>query len=221
MLNFKFELLQLQGAIKKQQLEIKAIHDKLEKLLNSKIKVSNIVDKQSKENAKLIKENERLRNKITQKIEKKELACMQEVEFTDYNIAKVREMAVCMTKEQIARCFNMSLTTYVKREQEIPELKEAYECGKHEFMAEATGKLVDHIRNNDVKSLFFYMNTVMKLSKENNNNETQITIAQDFLTQPLKIVGNGNYEDEISNKYAKIMSITVKNNHIDDENSET
>lgn len=221
MLNFKFELLQLQGAIKKQQLEIKAIQDKLEKLLNSKIKVSNIVDKQSKENAKLIKENERLRNKITQKIEKKELACMQEVEFTDYNIAKVREMAVCMTKEQIARCFNMSLTTYVKREQEIPELKEAYECGKHEFMAEATGKLVDHIRNNDVKSLFFYMNTVMKLSKENNNNETQITIAQDFLTQPLKIVGNGNYEDEISNKYAKIMSITVKNNHIDDENSET
>ena len=146
---------------------------------------------------------------------------MQEVEFTDYNIAKVREMAVCMTKEQIARCFNMSLTTYVKREQEIPELKKAYECGKHEFMAEATGKLVDHIRNNDVKSLFFYMNTVMKLSKENNNNETQITIAQDFLTQPLKIVGNGNYEDEISNKYAKIMSITVKNNHIDDENSET
>ena len=221
MLNFKFELLQLQGVIKKQQLEIKAIQDKLEKLLNSKIKVSNIVDKQSKENAKLIKENERLRNKITQKIEKKELACMQEVEFTDYNIAKVREMAVCMTKEQIARCFNMSLTTYVKREQEIPELKEAYECGKHEFMAEATGKLVDHIRNNDVKSLFFYMNTVMKLSKENNNNETQITIAQDFLTQPLKIVGNGNYEDEISNKYAKIMSITVKNNHIDDENSET
>lgn len=221
MLNFKFELLQLQGAIKKQQLEIKAIQDKLEKLLNSKIKVSNIVNKQSKENAKLIKENEKLRNKITQKIEKKELACMQEVEFTDYNIAKVREMAVCMTKEQIARCFNMSLTTYVKREQEIPELKEAYECGKHEFMAEATGKLVDHIRNNDVKSLFFYMNTVMKLSKENNNNETQITIAQDFLTQPLKIVGNGNYEDEISNKYAKIMSITVKNNHIDDENSET
>ena len=221
MLNFKFEILQLQGAIKKQQLEIKAIQDKLEKLLNSKIKVSNIVDKQSKENAKLIKENERLRNKITQKIEKKELACMQEVEFTDYNIAKVREMAVCMTKEQIARCFNMSLTTYVKREQEIPELKEAYECGKHEFMAEATGKLVDHIRNNDVKSLFFYMNTVMKLSKENNNNETQITIAQDFLTHPLKIVGNGNYEDEISNKYAKIMSITVKNNHIDDENSET
>ena len=221
MLNFKFELLQLQGVIKKQQLEIKAIQDKLEKLLNSKIKVSNIVDKQSKENAKLIKENERLRNKITQKIEKKELACMQEVEFTDYNIAKVREMAVCMTKEQIARCFNMSLTTYVKREQVIPELKEAYEYGKHEFMAEATGKLVDHIRNNDVKSLFFYMNTVMKLSKENNNNETQITIAQDFLTQPLKIVGNGNYEDEISNKYAKIMSITVKNNHIDDENSET
>ncbi len=221
MLNFKFELLQLQGAIKKQQLEIKAIQDKLEKLVNSKIKVSNIVDKQSKENAKLIKENERLRNKITQKIEKKELACMQEVEFTDYNIAKVREMAVCMTKEQIARCFNMSLTTYVKREQEIPELKKAYECGKHEFMAEATGKLVDHIRNNDVKSLFFYMNTVMKLSKENNNNETQITIAQDFLTQPLKIVGNGNYENEISNKYAKIMSITVKNNHIDDENSET
>lgn len=221
MFNFKFELLQLQGAIKKQQLEIEKLQNDMQKLLNSKVKVSKLVKEQQKEFNKLAKENERLRNKISQKIEKKELACMQEVEFTDYNIAKVREMAVCMTKEQIARCFNMSLTTYVKREQEIPELKEAYECGKHEFMAEATGKLVDHIRNNDVKSLFFYMNTVMKLSKENNNNETQITIAQDFLTQPLKIVGNGNYEDEISNKYAKIMSITVKNNHIDDENSET
>lgn len=228
MFNFKFELLQLQGAIKKQQLEIEKLQNDMQKLLNSKVKVSKLVKEQQKEFDKLQKANEKLRDILYQKAKKKELkakkkelSCMQEVEFTDYNIAKVREMAVCMTKEQIARCFNMSLTTYVKREQEIPELKKAYECGKHEFMAEATGKLVDHIRNNDVKSLFFYMNTVMKLSKENNNNETQITIAQDFLTQPLKIVGNGNYEDEISNKYAKIMSITVKNNNIDDENSET
>lgn len=221
MLNFKFELLQLQGAIKKQQLEIEKLQTDMQKLLNSKVKVSKLVKEQQKDFDKLQKANDKLREVIYKKAKKKELSCMQEVEFTDYNIAKVKEMAVCMTKEQIARCFNMSLTTYVKREQEIPELKEAYECGKHEFMAEATAKLVDHIRNNDVKSLFFYMNTVMKLSKENNNNETQITIAQDFLTQPLKIVGNGNYEDEISNKYAKIMSIAVKNNHIDDENSKT
>ena len=55
---------------------------------------------------------------------------MQEVEFTDENIAKVREMAICMTKEQIARRFNMSLTTYLNREEQIPELKKAFEIGK-------------------------------------------------------------------------------------------
>ena len=216
MLNFKFELLQLQGAIKKQQLEIKVLQDSMQKILNSKVKVSKLVKEQQKEFNKLAKENERLRNKISQKIEKKELACMQEVEFTDYNIAKVREMAVCMTKEQIARRFNMSITTYLKREEQIPELKEAYECGKHEFMAEATSRLVEHIRNNDTKMLQYFMDNGMKFRQQDQNQEqTQITISQDFIDKKLKIVSDNlhseeDYENEIAKKYHdKIMSITI------------
>jgi len=220
MLNFKFELLQLQGAIKKQQLEIEKLQNDMQKLLNSKVKVTKLVKEQQKEFNKLAKENEKLRDVIYQKAKKKELSCMREVEFTDENIEKVREMAICMTKEQIARRFNMSLTTYIKREKQIPKLREAFEVGQGTFMEEVSSMFVQNIRSGCKTSLFYYLNNKMRM-KEDSAGETQITIAQDFLTQPLKIVGNGNYEDEISNKYAKIMSITVKNNHIDDENSET
>lgn len=220
MYDIKFELLQLQGAIKKQQLEIEKLQNDMQKLLNSKVKVSKLVKEQQKEFNKLAKENEKLRDVIYQKAKKKELSCMQEVEFTDENIEKVREMAICMTKEQIARRFNMSLTTYIKREKQIPKLREAFEVGQGTFMEEVSSMFVQNIRSGCKTSLFYYLNNKMRM-KEDSAGETQITIAQDFLTQPLKIVGNGNYEDEISNKYAKIMSITVKNNHIDDENSET
>jgi len=216
MLNISFEITQLQGAIKKQQLEIKALQDKLEKLLNSKVKVSSVLKSQQKEFEKLTKENARLRDKISQKIKKKELSCMQEVEFTDQNIAKVKDMAICMTKEQIARRFNMSLATYLKREEKLPELKEAYECGKHEFMAEATSKLVEHIRNNDTKMLQYFMDNSMKYRQ---NDQSQITITQEFLEKPLKIVsGDGNYEDELMDKYyKKIMSIKIDNNVSNEE----
>jgi len=220
MLNFKFELLQLQGAIKKQQLEIEKLQTDMQKILNSKVKVSKLVKEQQKEFNKLAKENEKLREVIYQKAKRKELSCMQEVEFTDENIEKVKEMAICMTKEQIARRFNMSLATYIKREKQIPKLREAFEVGQGTFMEEVSSMFVQNIRSGCKTSLFYYLNNKMRM-KEDSAGETQITIAQDFLTQPLKIVGNGNYEDEISNKYAKIMSITVKNNHIDDENSET
>ena len=216
MFNISFEITQLQGAIKKQQLEIKALQDKLEKLLNSKVKVSSVLKSQQKEFEKLAKENARLRDKISQKIQKKELSCMQEVEFTDENIAKVKDMAICMTKEQIARRFNMSLTTYLKREEKLPELKEAYECGKHEFMAEATSRLVEHIRNNDTKMLQYFMDNSMKYRQ---NDQSQITITQEFLEKPLKIVsGDGNYEDELMDKYhKKIMSIKIDNNVSNEE----
>ncbi len=216
MLNFKFELLQLQGAIKKQQLEIKALQDSMKKLLNSKVKVTKLVKEQQKEFDKLRKENERLTAIIKQKAKKKELSCMQEVEFTDENIEKVREMAICMTKEQIARRFNMSITTYLKREEAIPELKEAYECGKHEFMAEATSRLVEHIRNNDTKMLQYFMDNGMKFRQQDQKQEqTQITISQDFIDKKLKIVSDNlhteeDYENEIAKKYHdKIMSITI------------
>lgn len=216
MLNFKFELLQLQGAIKKQQLEIKALQDSMKKLLNSKVKVTKLVKEQEKEFDKLQKENARLTAIIKQKAKKKELSCMQEVEFTDENIAAVRNMAICMTKEQIARRFNMSLTTYLKREEAIPELKEAYECGKHEFMAEATSRLVEHIRNNDTKMLQYFMDNGMKFRQQDQKQEqTQITISQDFIDKKLKIVSENlhteeDYENEIAKKYHdKIMSITI------------
>lgn len=216
MQNIPFEIIQLQGAIKKQQLEIKTLQDKLEKLLNSKVKVSSVLKSQQKEFEKLAKENERLRNKISQKIAKKELSCMQEVEFSAENIAKVREMAICMTKEQIARRFNMSISTYLKREEKLPELKEAYECGKHEFMAEATSRLVEHIRNNDTKMLQYFMDNSMKYRQ---NDQSQITITQEFLEKPLKIVsGDGNYEDELMDKYyKKIMSIKIDTNVSNEE----
>ena len=209
MLNFKFELSQLQGAIKKQQLEIAKLQTDMQKLLNSKVKVTKLVKDQQKEFDKLQKANERLSNIVKQKVKKKELSCMQEVEFTDDNILAVRQMAICMTKEQIARRFNMSLPTYLKREEQIPELKEAYECGKHEFMQEATSKLVDHIRNNDTKMLQYFMDNGMKFRQQDQN---QITITQEFLDRPLKIVsGDGNYEQELLDKYhAKIMSIKVQ-----------
>ena len=216
MLNFKFELLQLQGAIKKQQLEIEKLQNDMQKLLNSKVKVSKLVKEQQKEFNKLAKENEKLRDVIYQKAKKKELSCMQEVEFTDENIAAVRNMAICMTKEQIARRFNMSLNTYLKREEQIPELKEAYECGKHEFMAEATSRLVEHIRNNDTKMLQYFMDNGMKFRQQDQNQEqTQITISQDFIDKKLKIVSDNlhseeDYENEIAKKYHdKIMSITI------------
>ena len=216
MLNFKFELLQLQGAIKKQQLEIEKLQNDMQKILNSKVKVSKLVKEQQKEFDKLQKANEKLRDVIYQKAKKKELSCMQEVEFTDENIAAVRNMAICMTKEQIARRFNMSLTTYLKREEAIPELKEAYECGKHEFMAEATSRLVDHIRNNDTKMLQYFMDNGMKFRQQDQNQEqTQITISQDFIDKKLKIVSDNlhseeDYENEIAKKYHdKIMSITI------------
>lgn len=216
MLNFKFELLQLQGAIKKQQLEIEKLQTDMQKLLNSKVKVSKLVKEQQKEFDKLQKANGKLRDVIYQKAKKKELSCMQEVEFTDENIEKVREMAICMTKEQIARRFNMSLSTYLKREEQIPELKEAYECGKHEFMAEATSRLVEHIRNNDTKMLQYFMDNGMKFRQQDQNQEqTQITISQDFIDKKLKIVSDNlhseeDYENEIAKKYHdKIMSITI------------
>lgn len=216
MLNFKFELLQLQGAIKKQQLEIEKLQNDMQKLLNSKVKVSKLVKEQQKEFDKLQKANERLTAIIKQKAKKKELSCLQEVEFTDENIAAVRNMAICMTKEQIARRFNMSLSTYLKREEQIPELKEAYECGKHEFMAEATSRLVEHIRNNDTKMLQYFMDNGMKFRQQDQNQEqTQITISQDFIDKKLKIVSDNlhseeDYENEIAKKYQdKIMSITI------------
>lgn len=216
MLNFKFELLQLQGAIKKQQLEIEKLQTDMQKLLNSKVKVSKLVKEQQKEFDKLQKANEKLRDILYQKAKKKELSCMQEVEFTDENIAAVRNMAICMTKEQIARRFNMSLSTYLKREEQIPELKEAYECGKHEFMAEATSRLVEHIRNNDTKMLQYFMDNGMKFRQQDQNQEqTQITISQDFIDKKLKIVSDNlhseeDYENEIAKKYHdKIMSITI------------
>lgn len=216
MLNFKFELLQLQGAIKKQQLKIEKLQTDMQKLLNSKVKVSKLVKEQQKEFDKLQKTNDKLRDVIYQKAKKKELSCMQEVEFTDENIAAVRNMAICMTKEQIARRFNMSLSTYLKREEQIPELKEAYECGKHEFMAEATSRLVEHIRNNDTKMLQYFMDNGMKFRQQDQNQEqTQITISQDFIDKKLKIVSDNlhseeDYENEIAKKYHdKIMSITI------------
>lgn len=218
MSNIEFELLQCKGQLQKQQNEINVLKENQKKLEDGLKRISNILIIQKEEFSGLMRKNDKLQEKISKKIAKKELSCMQEVEFTDENIAKVREMAICMTKEQIARRFNMSLTTYLNREEQIPELKKAFEIGQGTFMEEISSIFVQNIRSGCKASLFYYLNNKMRMKKE--DEATNITITQEFLNKPLKIInGDGNYEEELMDKYhKKIMSISVvKNNHLEDE----
>jgi hypothetical protein len=200
--NINFELSQCKGKLQKQQNEIDGLKNN-QKILKAEL------DELKSEISKLMKKNHILQEKIKQKIKNKTLSCLQEVEFTDENIAKVREMSAFMTKEQIARRFNMSLTTYLKREEKIPELKKAFEVGLATFMEEATSIAVKHIRSGCRPTLFYFFNNKMKLKQD--QEETAITITQRFLDRPLKIVsGSGNYEEELMDKYRKkIASITL------------
>ena len=214
--NIEFELLQCKGKLQKQQNEIDVLKQNHKKLEDGLKRISNILIIQKEEFSSLMNRNDKLQKKISKKIEKKELSCMQEVEFTDENIAKVQEMAICMTKEQIARRFNMSLKTYLEREEKIPELKKAFEIGQGTFMAEVSSILVQNIRSGCKASLFYYLNNRMKMKKE--DEATNITITQEFLNKPLKIVNEKysnelDYENEIANKFHNnIMSITVSKN---------
>lgn len=210
------EIRRINSLVTKLQSELKAALDRIATLE----KLNNVLERkvflQNESLAKLDKYNEMYKKKLTRKHKKQELTCLKAEDFTEEHLAKVKQMAVCMTKEQIAKCFNMSLTTYVKREEELPALKEAFESGKHLFMAEATSKLVEHIRNNDIKMLQYYLNNVMKLAKE--DSQAHITICKEFLEKPLKVVsGDGNYEEELLNKYKqKIMSISVIQSNSDE-----
>ena len=177
--------------------------------------------------AELTKNHNSLERKVFLDIEKaeakKESAYLKPAEFTDYNIARVRDMAVCMTKEQIARYFNMTVSSYYEAEKKIPALKEAYECGKHEFMAEATSKLVEHIRNNDTKMLTYYMDNGMKFKQQD---QTQITISQEFIDKKLTIVNDNlttddDYENEIKKKFHnQIMSISISKDNQNENDEE-
>ena len=126
-----------------------------------------------------------------------------------------------MTKEQIAKCFNMSLTTYLKKEEEIPELKAAFEIGAGQFMEEMASRLVNNIRSDCKASFFYYLNNKMKMKQD--KEESNITITQEFLNKPLKIVNEKftneiDYENEIANKFHNnIMSITVSKNNQDED----
>jgi small-conductance mechanosensitive channel len=218
MSEIEFELTKCNNQLKHHKNEIDVLKQNQKKLEEGLKRISNILIIQKEEFSSLMSKNARLQEKINKKIEKKELSCMQEAEFTDENIAKVQEMAICMTKEQIARRFNMSLTTYLKREEQIPELKAAFEIGQGTFMAEVSNLLVQNIRSGCKASLFYYLNNRMKMKKE--DEATNITITQEFLNKPLKIINSdGNYEEELMEKYhKKIMSISVvKNNPLEDE----
>ena len=218
MSEIEFELTKCNNQLKHHKNEIDVLKENQKKLEQGLKRISNILYIQKEEFSSLMSKNAKLQEKISKKIEKKELSCMQEAEFTDENIAKVREMAICMTKEQIARRFNMSLTTYLQREEKIPELKKAFEIGQGTFMAEVSSILVQNIRSGCKASLFYYLNNRMKMKKE--DEATNITITQEFLNKPLKIInGDGNYEEELMDKYhKKIMSISVvKNNSLEDE----
>lgn len=218
MSNIEFELIKCNNQLKHHKNEIDVLKQNQKKLEDGLKRISNILYIQKEEFSSLMSKNARLQEKINKKIEKKELSCMQEVEFTDENIAKVKEMAICMTKEQIARRFNMSLNTYLQREEKIPELKAAFDIGQGTFMAEVSNILVQNIKSGCKASLFYYLNNRMKMKKE--DEATNITITQEFLNKPLKIINSdGNYEEELMDKYhKKIMSISVvKNNSLEDE----
>jgi hypothetical protein len=218
MSDIEFELTKCNNQLKHYKNEIDVLKQNQKKLEDGLKRISNILIIQKEEFSNLMSKNASLQKKINKKIEKKELSCMQEVEFTDENIAKVQEMAICMTKEQIARRFNMSLQTYINREEKIPELKAAFEIGQGTFMAEVSNILVQNIRSGCKASLFYYLNNRMRMKKE--DEATNITITQEFLNKPLKIINSdGNYEEELMDKYhKKIMSISVvKNNHSEDE----
>jgi hypothetical protein len=211
-----FELTKCKNQLQTHKNEIDVLKQNHKKLEDGLKRISNILIIQKEEFSSLMNKNAKLQAKISKKIEKKELSCMQEVEFTDENIAKVQEMAICMTKEQIARRFNMSLKTYLEREEKIPELKKAFEIGQGTFMAEVSSILVQNIRSGCKASLFYYLNNRMKMKKE--DEATNITITQEFLNKPLKIVNEKysnelDYENEIANKFHNnIMSITVSKN---------
>lgn len=218
MSEIEFELTKCNNQLKHHKNEIDVLKQNQKKLEDGLKRISNILYIQKEEFSSLMSKNARLQEKINKKIEKKELSCMQEVEFTDENIAKVKEMAICMTKEQIARRFNMSLNTYLQREEKIPELKAAFDIGQGTFMAEVSNILVQNIKSGCKASLFYYLNNRMKMKKE--DEATNITITQEFLNKPLKIINSdGNYEEELMDKYhKKIMSISVvKNNSLEDE----
>jgi hypothetical protein len=218
MSDIEFELTKCNNQLKHYKNEIDVLKQNQKKLEDGLKRISNILIIQKEEFSNLMSKNASLQKKINKKIEKKKLSCMQEVEFTDENIAKVQEMAICMTKEQIARRFNMSLQTYINREEKIPELKAAFEIGQGTFMAEVSNILVQNIRSGCKASLFYYLNNRMRMKKE--DEATNITITQEFLNKPLKIINSdGNYEEELMDKYhKKIMSISVvKNNHSEDE----
>jgi hypothetical protein len=216
MSEIEFELTKCNNQLKHHKNEIDILKQNHKKLEDGLKRISNILIIQKEEFSSLMNKNAKLQAKISKKIEKKELSCMQEVEFTDENIAKVQEMAICMTKEQIARRFNMSLKTYLEREEKIPELKKAFEIGQGTFMAEVSSILVQNIRSGCKASLFYYLNNRMKMKKE--DEATNITITQEFLNKPLKIVNEKysnelDYENEIANKFHNnIMSITVSKN---------
>lgn len=218
MSEIEFELTKCNNQLKHHKNEIDVLKENQKRLELGLKRISNILIIQKEEFSSLMSKNARLQAKIDKKIEKKELSCMQEAEFTDENIAKVQEMAICMTKEQIARRFNMSLQTYMNREEKIPALKAAFDIGQGTFMAEVSNLLVQNIRSGCKASLFYYLNNRMKMKKE--DEATNITITQEFLNKPLKIINSdGNYEEELMDKYhKKIMSISVvKNNPLEDE----
>lgn len=216
-----FELVRCQGLIKKLQFEVEELKNK-QKVYDEFIKkINKFMDSQEYQNHIIKQDNLKIREKLNDRVKKKELAKLKPVQFTEKNIDRVRNMAICMTKEQIAKCFNMSLPTYLKKEEEIPELKAAFEIGAGQFMEEMASRLVNNIRSDCKSSFFYYLTNKMKMKQD--QEATNITITQEFLNKPLKIVNEKftneiDYENEIANKFHNnIMSITVSKNNQDED----
>jgi len=216
-----FELVRCQGLIKKLQFEVEELKNKQKEYDEFIKKINKFMDSQEYQNHIIKQDNLKIREKLNDSVKKKELAKLKPVQFTQHNIDRVKNMAIGMTKEQIAKCFNMSLTTYLKKEEEIPQLKAAFEMGQGAFMEEAVGILVKHIRDGCKVSLHKYLENKMKMKQD--QDATNITITQEFLNKPLKIVNEKftneiDYENEIANKFHNnIMSITVSKNNQDED----
>lgn len=62
-----------------------------------------------------------------------------------------------MTKEQIAQALGMSVSTYMQRQVEMPELAEAFEQGRAKGVADVTGKAIAMAMKGNKDMVKFYL----------------------------------------------------------------
>lgn len=74
-------------------------------------------------------------------------------------IKKMEEIAPSMTMPQIADYFSIDEKTFKRIRERQPEVESAYKRARTKGLEKATGKLWEHINNDDKASLIFYLKT--------------------------------------------------------------